>query len=229
MWPNWTSDRTPRTRPLRVPAGGRTVDRRSDATHSDGGSTALLPGPAPDLDQDQALVLLQDLLVLRFSGVWGQVQSHCCVLVFPTNSVEQDLRSDTERPRPSCDSHVLSDSSTVSLIRKRTVGNGSAPSQPIRAQRDSPVAAPHKCFPTATSGSWWRRSRGTLPANITESLQTQTPNLDHQTFTDASYLNPDVRCPPAAAQMRRQHPDVSRPPGPEQTRMNSQTGILCLT
>lgn len=30
----------------------------------------------------------------------------------------------------------------------------------------SPVAAPHRCFPTPTSGSFFSWSRGTLPANI---------------------------------------------------------------
>ncbi len=32
-----------------------------------------------------------------------------------------------------------------------------------------------------------------------------------------SYLNPDVECRPAASQTELQHPDVSHPPGPQQT------------
>lgn len=211
MWPSWTFDRTQRSRPLRVPAGGRTAGRRSDATHSDGGSTVLLPGPEPDrgLDRNQARAQSQDLLVLRFSGVWRQVQCRCCVLAFPTDSVERDLTSHTERPRPSRDSHVLSDTSTDSLVRLPhsqselrgthlwLLHTGASRRRPAA----DGVAAEELYLQTSQSHCRARLQSRTTPSHT------------------ASYLNPDVQCPPAAAQIRHQHPDVSRPPGPEQTRM----------
>lgn len=62
MWPSWTSDRKQRIPVPRVLSAERTVARRSDATHSDGGSTAPLSGPALGQDHN-LLVLIQDPLL----------------------------------------------------------------------------------------------------------------------------------------------------------------------
>lgn len=79
----------------------------------------------------------------------------------------------------------------------------------------SPVAAPHRCLPTPTRGSFFSQSRGTLPESITETGQERSEHHSVQMFL--SYLDPDAECPPAASQTELQHPDVSRPPATERT------------
>lgn len=79
----------------------------------------------------------------------------------------------------------------------------------------SPVAAPHRCLPTPTRGSFFSQSRGTLPESITETGQERSEH--HSVHMFLSYLDPDAECPPAASQTELQHPDVSHPPATERT------------
>lgn len=121
------------------------------------------------------------------------------VAAFPTDSAEPDLRSETS---------TLFNATAFAFF----------PGANRIAALLSPVAAPHRCFPTPTSGSFFCLSSCTLPGDISHKTQTGNKANQHRLQLLVSYLNPDVECRPAASQTELQYLDVSHLPETEQKR-----------